>query len=126
MKKSMKNYVQKLVGAIALYIATLVLSVWLLNNLDESPWRIVAAILPVFPIILGTLAFVRFFGEMDELQKRIQLYAMAFSFGVVGMLTLTYGLLQNVGLPQVSFIAVLPAMIALWGLGYVIASAKYQ
>ncbi len=126
MNKATKTYGMQFVGVIALYIVILFVTVRLLEGLGDSPWRMVAALLPMFPIVLGLLVFLRFFGTMDELQKRIQLYALAFSFGATGLLTFSYGLLQNAGLPQVSFIAVFPMMIALWGLGSVIASWRYQ
>ena len=126
MNRAAKTYMLQFTGAMVLYVVVLVITVSLLKALVNSPWRFVAAMLPMIPIVLGLLAFLRFFGEMDELQKRIQLYALAFSFGATGLLTFSYGLLQNAGLPQVSFIAVFPAMIALWGLGSVIASLRYQ
>jgi hypothetical protein len=126
MNQAAKTYVMQFSGAMVLYVVMLILSVWGVKNLAESPLRIIAALLPIIPISLGLLVFLRFFGSMDELQKRIQLYAMAFSFGATGLLTFTYGLLQNAGLPQVSFIAVFPVMLALWGLGSVIASWRYQ
>ncbi len=126
MKQASKTYVLQFSGTMVLYVVMLMVSVWGVKNLAEMPARIIAALLPILPIILALVVFLRFFGTMDEMQKRIQLYAMAFAFGATGMLTFTYGLLQNAGLPQVSFIAVFPAMIALWGLGSVIASWKYQ
>ena len=126
MNKAAKTYLQQFLGSMLLYVLMLFASVWLLQNLGDSPWRIPAALLPLIPIVMGLMAFVRFFGEMDELQKRIQLYALAFSFGATGMLTFSYGLLENAGLPQVSFIAVFPLMIALWGLGTFFASKRYE
>ncbi len=126
MKQTSKTYVMQFVGTIVLYVVMLFVSVWGVKNLAELPMRIAAAVLPILPISLALLVFLRFFGTLDEMQKRIQLYAMAFAFGASGMLTFTYGLLQNAGLPHVSFIAVFPAMLALWGLGSVIASWKYQ
>jgi len=126
MKKSVKTYIQQMLGVIVLYAVVLFITVRLLEALDDSPWRILAALLPMIPIVLGLLVFLQFFGEMDELQKQIQLYALAFSFGATGLLTFSYGLLQNAGMPQVSFIAVFPMMLALWGLGYVFAAWRYQ
>ncbi len=126
MNQASKTYVMQFSATMVLYVVMLLVSVWGVKNLAELPVRIVAALLPMIPISLALLVFLRFFGTLDELQKRIQLYAMAFSFGATGMLTFTYGLLQNAGLPQVSFIAVFPTMIALWGLGSVFASWKYQ
>jgi len=126
MNKAAKIYMRQFIGTMVLYVAVLFLSVYLLQILRDSPWRIPAALLPIIPIVLGMLAFLRFFREMDELQKRIQLGALAFSFVTTGLLTFTYGLLQNAGLPQVSFIAVLPMMIALWGLGSVLEMRRYE
>lgn len=40
---------------------------------------------------------MRFFSSMDELQRRIQLEAFAFSFGATGIVTFSYGLLTYVG-----------------------------
>ena len=126
MNQASKTYVMQFSAAMVLYVVMLLVSVWGVKNMAELPVRIVAALLPMIPISLALLVFLRFFATLDELQQRIQLYAMAFSFGTTGMLTFTYGLLQNAGLPQVSFIAVFPTMIALWGLGSVFASWKYQ
>ena len=126
MNKAAKTYTVQFIGSMMLYVLVLFVSVTLVKGLGDSPWRILAALLPLIPIVMGLMAFLRFFGAMDELQKRIQLYAMAFSFGATGLLTFSYGMLQNVGLPQVSFIAVFPLMIALWGLGSVIASWRYE
>jgi hypothetical protein len=126
MNKASKVYLQQFGAAMLLYILVLFVSVRLMQNLGESSWRFPAALLPLVPIVMGLFAFLRFFGAMDELQKRIQLDALAFSFATTGLLTFSYGLLQNVGLPQLSFIAVFPLMIALWGLGSVIATWRYR
>jgi cadmium resistance protein CadD (predicted permease) len=121
-----KTYLKQFGGAMLLYIVVLFVSVRLLALLGGSPWRTLAALLPVLPIALGLLAFMRFFRSMDELQKRIQLDALAFSFGATGMLTFSYGLLQNAGLPQVPLLVVFPLMIALWGLGSVLAAQRFS
>lgn len=126
MNRATKMYLSQLLWAIVLYAFVLFLTVRLLDVLGGSPWRLAVTLLPMIPIGLGLQAFLRIFGQMDELQQRIQLDALAFSFIIIGLLTFSYGLLQNVGLPQVSFIAVFPLMIALWGMGYVIASWRYR
>jgi hypothetical protein len=126
MNRNEKTYVLQTGGTIALYVLVLFISVQLMRGLGESPWKILAALLPIIPISMGLVTFLHFFKKMDELQKRIQLDALAFSFGATGLLTLTYGLLQNVGLPQISFIVVFPIMLALWGLGYFIAARRYE
>lgn len=127
MNKAAKTYLWQFLSAMALYVVILLVSVNLLRTMEaSSPWRFAAAILPMIPIFLGLLAFLRFFVEMDELQKRIQLYAFAFSFGATGLLTFSYGLLEIAGLPHISFVFIFPLMIALWGVGTFIATRRYQ
>lgn len=126
MNQAAKTYMMQFGASMALYAVIVFISAWLLNNVAVAAWRVPVALLPVIPMIMGLVAFVRFFRTMDELQKRIQLDALAFAFIASGLLTFTYGLLQNAGLPQVSFIAVFPLMIALWGVGSVFASRRYQ
>lgn len=69
---------------------------------------------------------MRYFSRMDELQRRIQLEAFAFSFGVTGIVTFSYGLLVNVGFPPISWVWIFPLMIALWGIGAGVATRRYQ
>jgi hypothetical protein len=77
------------------------------------------------PVGFALLAFIRALGRMDELQRRIQLDAVGFGFGATAIITFTYGLLELVGFPPISFIWVLPLMAALWGVGAVFAARRY-
>jgi hypothetical protein len=63
---------------------------------------------------------------MDELQRRLHLEALGFAFGASAILTFAYGLMENAGLPRLSYIWVLPAMVLLWGLGAAVASWRYR
>ena len=64
--------------------------------------------------------------RLDELQRRIQLEAVAFSFLATCLITLTWAFQQNAGLPRfdVSFVA--PLLVLLWGLGLSVAKRRYQ
>ncbi|MCE1254984.1 MAG: hypothetical protein LWX83_15735, partial [Anaerolineae bacterium] len=119
-----KKYILQSLGLIALYITCLVVAKYALLTFQQTPWIYLFSLLPVLPICLGLVIFLRFFNELDELQKRIQLHALAFSFGITGTLSFTYGLLQNVGLPQISLISILPLMIVFWGIGYMFAERR--
>ena len=70
--------------------------------------------------------FIPFFRELDELQRRIQLEGLAFGFTATAVLTLSYGFLQNAGLPQVNWVWVWPVMGACWSLGLAIARRRYR
>jgi len=63
---------------------------------------------------------------MDELQRRIHLEALGFAFGATAILTFAYGFLENAGLPRLSYIWILPAMVVLWGVGAAVASWRYR
>ena len=61
-----------------------------------------------------------------RLQRRIQFEGLAFSFLAVCLLTLTWGFLQNAGLPHADIIWVAPLLIMLWGFGSALASRRYR
>ncbi len=63
---------------------------------------------------------------MDELQRRIQLEAFAFSFGATGIVTFSYGLLTYVGFPVISWVWIFPLMVALWGISQGVAVRRYR
>lgn len=113
--------------AIVAYVVVLVVSILLIIASPPAAWwRIPLALAPVVPIIFAVLAFMRIFGRMDELQRRIQLEALAFSFAITGVVTFSYGCLVYVGFPAISWVYIFPLMIALWGVGQAIAKRRYQ
>jgi hypothetical protein len=65
--------------------------------------------------------------HLDELQQKIQLEALALAFIGTGVLGAGYGFLQNAGLPQIDWGALIwPAMVGLWAIGYAVASRRYR
>ena len=86
------------------YCVVLIVALTLLQNNPHAPWRIPLALAPVIPAFFALLAFMRFLGRMDELQRRIQLEAIGLSFGATAILTFAYGFLQLVGFPSVNWI----------------------
>ncbi|MBC8162119.1 MAG: hypothetical protein H7Z42_12980 [Roseiflexaceae bacterium] len=121
-----KTYTREFAIAMVLYCIAVVVVVLTLPALGDSPLRFVLALLPVLPGLLGVWAFMRFLARMDELQQRIQLSALAFSFAVSGLLTFAYGFLEIAGAPRIPAIWVFPIMIMLWGLGLGFASRRYS
>lgn len=128
-KKAMQNqriYQRRFAVAMGGYVAILLLSVYLLDNIDAQPLRIAIVILPMLPVLYGLWGFMEMIRNLDELQKRIQLEAIAFSMGLTGIITFTLGFLEGVGFPRVSFIWVFPMMIAFWGIGQALAQRRYD
>lgn len=126
MNSAARAYTIQFLSAMAAYVVLLIVSVYLLENNPTAPWRGFVAVLPAIPTVLGLLAFIRFLGRMDELQRRIHFDAIAFAAGTTAILTFTWGLLENAGFPHISLIWVLPLMAALWGIGAGVSTARYR
>jgi hypothetical protein len=80
----------------------------------------------VLPALALLLAFVRFFRQMDELQRRIQLESFAFAFGASALATFAYGFLEGAGFPHLNWTFVWPVMGASWILGQALARRRYR
>ena len=82
----------------ALWMATYALSRWLIDVVDDQALRVAVALLPT-PVLAWFLwAWAKGVARMDELERRIELEALAFAFpiSIIGFATL--GLL-DVALP---------------------------
>ena len=126
MNESCKLYRKQSLLALALYAGVLVLSLEIISRFHVGWWRIPIAITPVLPCLLFVRAFVSLMDSFDELQKRIALQALAFAFAGTAVLTLTYGFLQNVGLPNVNWVWIWPLMGTLFMLGKLLATRQYR
>lgn len=122
-----RRYHLGILTASALYAVALVISVYLLKHYNPAaPQKYLVAILPVLPALWIPAVVLRLFRELDELQRRIQLEGLAFGFTATAVLTLSYGFLQNAGLPQVNWVWVWPVMGVCWSLGLAISRRRYR
>ena len=65
--------------------------------------------------------------HLDELQRRIQLEALALAFVGTGILCSTYGFLEKAMLSRLDLtFAIWPAMVLLWVVGVLIACRRYR
>ena len=65
--------------------------------------------------------------HLDELQRKIQLEALALAFIGTGILGAGYGFLLDAGVTSGDWGAFIwPAMVGLWAIGYVVASRRYR
>ena len=126
-KTAGRLYAKEFSIAMGAYVVVLLISTTLIDISPRSAWwRIPLALIPIIPIIFVLLACMRFWRRIDELQRRIQLEALAIGFCSSGLLTFSYGFLENVGFPHISWLFVFPLMMALWGIGGAIASRRYR
>ncbi len=126
MNKAAKAYTIEFGISMIAYALVLIVSISVLEQTTSTVLRFGLAVVPVVPLLFALRAFLRFLSRMDELQQRIQLQAIGFAAGTTGMISITIGFLENVGVPQPSWIWILPMMIAFWGIGLAIASRRYE
>jgi type III secretory pathway component EscS len=126
MNQASKRYAREFIVAMVAYVIVIIVSRLTLNNIGESSWRFLIALLPVIPVIFLIVGFMRYLSEIDELQQRIQLQAIGFAAGTTGLLTFAYGFLELVGFPRFSTFFLFPMMIMFWGIGLSYFSRRYQ
>jgi hypothetical protein len=126
-KKAEREYLIWFLAAMSAYVLTVLFSSWLIPQMDkEDNLRYAVAILPVLPSLFALSAFMRYLRRMDEMQRRIQLEAISFSFGLTAIITLTSSLLVRAGVSPIPISCIFPMMSAFWGVGVGIASHRYQ
>ncbi len=121
-----RRYLKEFGSSMAAYVIIVFGSVWLLKHYPHSPSRFLLAILPVIPAAFAMWAAIRYFRGLDELQRRIQVEGLAFSFLASCLIALSWGFLQNAGLPHADVIWGAPVLVFLWGVGCCIAKRRYQ
>ena len=126
MGPAFRRYVVELLGALLAYTLVLFASIWLLKSNPEAAWRIPVVLAPMIPILLVVASILRFVRRCDELQQRIQLEALAFSFCGTALATMAYGFLQGIGFPMLDWTFVGPLMAALWIIGLVRSNWRYR
>jgi len=129
MKSATKRYLREFIYSMIAYVLTLIPSIIAVNSLKDYPFapaRVLVALTPVVPVAFMVYFFIRYLNNIDELQQRIQLMSIGFAAGTTGLLTFSYGFLENVGFPRLSLLWVFPIMILLWGLGQAFVSRRYQ
>ena len=92
----------------------------------DALWRFPLAVTPMGPFIYGIVAYVRYLRQVDELQQRVSLEALAIAFGATAAITFCYGFLEHVGLPHVNWWWVWPVMGTSWILGGKYAERRYR
>ncbi len=125
MNTAARSYFKELIAAFVAYGVVLIASIAIINAQPEAPWRFAVALLPIIPAIGVLVGILRQMGRLDELQRRIHFEAIAFAFAGTALLTFSYGFVENVGLPHLSWFFVWPIMASLWVIGTGIATRRY-
>ncbi len=126
-KQVMLRYLQQFFFAVFMYIVILSASVFLLRNFEfPRVWQMIISILPALPIIFVLIVLMRLLSNSDELRQRINLLAITFSAVLTGLITFSYGFLENSGAPKLPTFAVLPMLFVFWGIGLGYFTKRYE
>jgi hypothetical protein len=120
------HVIRRIFFSAVLFLILLLGSRWLLNQEFSQPYQILIALVPAIPAVLLAISIASAIAELDELQRRIQLEAIGFAFGGSVIITLTYALLVQVGVPQLSWMFVPLLMVLLWAVGKLWTMWKYR
>ena len=121
-----RRYIIELTAAMLLYGALLVAS----NLIDDAVrptggMRIALALTPMICAACAGWAVMRCIWRMDELQRRIQLDAIAIGFLATALITFGWGFAEEAGAPRLSAFLVWPVMAVAWMAGLLIARRRY-
>ncbi|MBT3240522.1 MAG: hypothetical protein HON98_01390 [Chloroflexi bacterium] len=109
-----------------LYIGLLVFSSnWVEGNPD-GPNNFWIALSPMLPGIFFGLGVVKAISRLDELERKIRLEGMAFSFMITLLLVVSFGLVEPLGFPRINSAYIAGVMVVLWLIGKLWAMRKYH
>lgn len=98
-----RRYMIQVTVTMAAYVAILFAVMWALNRFElHGTLRYAVTLAPLVPIAFLIPAVARYFRESDELERRIVTEAFAIGAAVTAILAVTYGFLENTGLPHLS------------------------
>lgn len=109
-----------------LYLGLLAVAVVWAPGMQPSGWRYFVALLPLIPGIFLAFGILRITTKIDEMERRILLEAVAFSFIFTLILLLSFGLLSLVGVQQPSTIMIVFIMCMLLVVGKLWGNWRYR
>lgn len=109
-----------------LFLVTLASSFYFIDiNLDD-PVNYLIAFAPAIPAFIFVFSLGYAISTLDEMQRRIQVEAIAIGFGITAIIALSYGLLGLAGLLQLNWVFVTVVMMFSWLVGKIWTRLKYQ
>lgn len=129
MKPLARRYTREFGGAMLAYTVLLPSAIAGLRHAEATWLRVALAMLPVLAIAMAGRAILRFVRDSDELQRRIQVDALALAALVLCVASFALGMLSRAGVMAFDattvLMLVLPAYALLYALFAAIASRRY-
>jgi len=109
------------------YIVVLIVSQRMLASIGpDSTMTPLLAVAPIIPAVFICGVVVQAIRNLDEMQRKLQLEALAVAFAGTALITFSYGFLEGNGLPKLSMFAVWPLMSALWFTGVMVGLLRHR
>lgn len=133
MRTAHRQYLKTFIPAMIAYVVVLFASIMILKKIGmDAPLylRAVLSLAPIVPIILVCRALIRFLGDSDELERKIELEAIALSGLFTGLIFLCLGFLASSKIIYLDGAAVaiwvFPSLFGLYGVAKCISSWRYR
>jgi hypothetical protein len=122
------NPLKNVLAAVITLILSVIVVSWLLERQELSPaLRLALAALPVIAWVFTLIGYSRLIQHLDEMQRRIQLEALAFAFSGLAVAIIACEYLRKAGfITALKPDYVLMMMMILWALGFGIAWRRYR
>jgi uncharacterized membrane protein (DUF485 family) len=127
LKSKAGRYLVALLASLGFYVLLLIASGFAQQWLAPTgAGRVVIGLMPMLGALVVAVTVIGTLRQLDELQRRIQLEAIAMSFVGTALITFAWGFAEDAGLPRMSTFAVWPLMAVLWVVGLFFAGRRYQ
>lgn len=116
----------RLIAAGVFFFGTLFATFYVLEHFAAQGYADYLPFVPVLPGLFLILSMGYALSSLDELQRRIQVEAIAIGFGITALITLTYGLMGMSGAPEPSWMWIPVIMTFAWLIGKLWTRWKYR
>lgn len=113
------------IGYLAAYVASILGMAASRSSLEGSLMLWIACLIPPAFAFLAMREVYYGVMQMDEMIRRIHMEAFMIGAGLTAMITFTWGLLENAGLPAFEITLVFPMMILLYGFATMLRKRAY-
>jgi hypothetical protein len=117
-----RKYALELGGAMVLYLAVLVGSIYLAKPMEPGSVRTLLVMTPALPLLILIWVLARQFGRMDEYVRLRNLESLAIAAAMTAGLSFSYGFLEGDGFPRLSMFWVWGIMGVGWRLVHAVRS----
>jgi hypothetical protein len=112
---------KQLFAGLTIFTISIAISYFAKPHLFWGAAYLILTLIPVFPAIFVGFIVVTMIAGLDELQRKIQLNALAFSLATTVLMLFAIGLLGE----DVSPVLVLVAIAIFWAIGWVVTRRRY-